>query len=496
MTAEILLLLLKTNLAIAATAAIVLLIRRPLRAVFGARVAYAAWLVVPLAALAVMLPARVETLPPAMAAVAAVAAVPVDAAPSAAAMSPVPTGAEAKAALRAWSGPIVFGWAAVALLCLGVQAGRQRRFVRALGRLRVEAHPDGRLHHAEHAGLGPAVVGAWSPRVVLPADFTERFTPEEQSVVVAHERAHLAAGDAQINALVAAARALFWFNPLVHVAAGAIRIDQELACDAAVLARFPRARRSYGEAMLKTQLAPLAPPLGCHWPAQGKQQLLERLRMLGRERPGRSRRLAGAGLVAALAMGAGLAAWAAQPPRPVRPPAAVASPQAARLGADLVEALIQDDIVTGRALIRAGADVNRRVLGDGTPLIIAARNGQTEMVDLLLARGADPNLGLRGDGNPLINAARTVRPAIVRTLVEHGADVNSYVFMDETPLINAARAGDLETVRYLVEHGADVTLAVPYDPLRPSARRSPLSEALRGGHAPVADFLRSRGAST
>src|SRR5690606_182279 len=115
---------------------------------------------------------------------------------------------------------------------------------------------------------GPALVGAWRARIVLPADFERRYDTLERELILAHERVHLARGDAWVNAFVALLRSLNWFNPLVHLAAAKFRLDQELACDAAVIARFPRARRRYADAMLKVQLAgqawqELRLPVGC-----------------------------------------------------------------------------------------------------------------------------------------------------------------------------------------------------------------------------------------
>src|SRR5690606_27588265 len=98
---------------------------------------------------------------------------------------------------------------------------------------------------------GPVVIGVLKPRIVVPADFARRFTVEERALVLAHERGHLARRDPMINAIAVLVRSLGWFNPLVHVAAAALRIDQELACDARVLAK-DRAPRCYAGAMLKS----------------------------------------------------------------------------------------------------------------------------------------------------------------------------------------------------------------------------------------------------
>ena len=492
MAADFLALLVRANLAIGAAVLLVLVLRRPVRGLFGARAAYGLWLVAPLAVVAVILPARTVTIPIAQLRPVAVA---VDAAaqPSAIAAQPAPAVALLRSTPRIqdWDpqGPLVIAWALVALLALGVQAARQRRFVRSLGRLRGEAD----LFHAEHVGVGPAVIGAFLPKLVLPADFALRFTPQEQALILAHERNHLAAGDAQINALTTAVQCLFWFNPLVHLGAQRLRIDQEIACDAAVLTRFPIARRAYGEAMLKTQLAPFAPPLGCHWPAAANTQLKERFVMLTQHRQGRATRLIGAAAVAALALGAGFAVWAAQPARIVHQDSVqdareeTAHDKARDRRSPLFKAVRDGDASEAKALIAAGADVDFKASGDGTPLIEAARSGRADLVELLLARGADANLASRGDGNALIAAASEGRPDIVKALVERGAEVNAYVPGDDTPLINAIRSGDLATVRYLINQGADVNRAALGD-------GSPLIEAARSGRLDFVELLLAKGA--
>ncbi|KQV57609.1 MULTISPECIES: M56 family metallopeptidase [unclassified Caulobacter] len=486
MTSDLILFLLKANLALAAAVLLILVLRKPVRAMFGARSAYALWLVAPLSILALLVPARTITLP------ASATAKP--AAVVAETQVPVATTRLTRPAPRQLPalpiGEILLGlWIAVAFGGLVVQAERQRRFVRSLGKLSTT--DEAGLLRSERPGAGPAVIGALAPRVVLPADFAERFTAEEQALILAHERNHLAVGDAQINAAVTALQCLFWFNPLVHVGAAALRIDQEVACDAAVLARHPKTRRAYGEAMLKTQLAACAPPLGCHWPASANKQLKERFTMLARHHSNRSRHLAGAAVVAILSLGAGVAAWAAQPAQVVEQPQQAQKAVARHLGGPLFDAVRARDLAAVRELIALGANVNTVLPGDGSPLIEAARHGQMEIVQALLTAGADPNLAVRGDGAPLIQAALSGNLAVVRLLVERGANVEVFVPGDETPLINAAQAGGLDVVTYLVEHGADVNRAVPANP---GQTRSPMSEARRNGHADVVAYLKSRGA--
>jgi TonB family protein len=281
----------RTNLAAAAAALLVLALRAVVRRGLGARAAYLLWAAVPLAAVAVLLPQPARDTPLSPLVLAAGAAAGWIAPP------PRPELASLFAGL----------WIGGALGAAAMLAERQMRFVRGLGRL--TASGPGVLR-AERPGVGPAVIGALRPRIVTPADFEARFGPDEREVILAHEAHHLAAGDAAVNALAAAIQCLCWFNPLVHLGAARMRIDQELACDAAVVARFPRARRLYAEALLKTQLTQQALPIGCAWEGH---PLKQRIAMLKSPPPSPAVRWAGTTLAAALAVGAGCAAWAAQP---------------------------------------------------------------------------------------------------------------------------------------------------------------------------------------
>ena len=278
--------LLGVNLVIAVTVGLVMALRLPVRRLFGPRVAYGLWSLVPLASLALLLPARVVriTAPPA---------------PQTAQMIFESGSAAASAPTAPALLPLaVTLWIAGALFSLGYLVWRQVEFGRA----------------AREGLAGPAVIGLLRPRIVTPFDFGRRYTPREQLVVLAHEAAHIRRHDTLANAAVALATCVNWFNPAMHLFARYLRIDQEFACDAQVMAAHPKARRSYAEAMLKTQLAARALPLGCYWPAQSPHPLAQRIELLARHDPGRGRRLAGTALVAVLGVTAAFSAWAARPP--------------------------------------------------------------------------------------------------------------------------------------------------------------------------------------
>jgi beta-lactamase regulating signal transducer with metallopeptidase domain len=292
---DVLSLFLRLNLAGAAAVVMVLALRLPARRIFGPAVAYALWSLVPLALLAMFVPARVvvlqEAAPMAPAAVTSMGAL--------SWAQPATAPSQALPDLGGWLAALGWGaWAAGALWIAVRLIRRQARFVRA-----------------ERAGnAGPAAVGVLRPRIVLPDDFAHRYSARECELVLAHEAAHVARHDTRVNAAAALLRCLAWCNPFAHVLARELRADQELACDARVVAARPGARRAYAEAMLKTQIGFAPLPLGCHWPAPGAHPLAQRIAALARPAPDAGLRALGAVSVALTASAAGWSAWAARPP--------------------------------------------------------------------------------------------------------------------------------------------------------------------------------------
>ena len=88
-----------------------------------------------------------------------------------------------------------------------------------------------------HAVTSPMVTGLACPLILLPQDFDVRFNREQQIFALVHEMSHIKRGDLWVALAMLGFRALFWPNPLVHYAAHKMRIDQEAACDAAVVAK-------------------------------------------------------------------------------------------------------------------------------------------------------------------------------------------------------------------------------------------------------------------
>jgi beta-lactamase regulating signal transducer with metallopeptidase domain len=144
----------------------------------------------------------------------------------------------------------------------------------------------------------PFVTGLARPFVYLPTDFFQRFSIEEQRWVVQHELTHAARGDLWVQSLWEVLRSVFWFNPIVHLAANAMRDDQELACDQAVLSRSSNQDRySYGRALLVGAGAYLFPSLLSFF---GNQK--ERIAMIRNHTASLRRDIVGIGLCALVAL--------------------------------------------------------------------------------------------------------------------------------------------------------------------------------------------------
>jgi beta-lactamase regulating signal transducer with metallopeptidase domain len=71
----------------------------------------------------------------------------------------------------------------------------------------------------------------WSREIVLPERALERLTPQQQESMVAHELAHIVRRDPHWSVLTAVVEALFFFQPLNHLARRKIRDVAEFQCD-------------------------------------------------------------------------------------------------------------------------------------------------------------------------------------------------------------------------------------------------------------------------
>ncbi|TKB03416.1 M56 family metallopeptidase [Alteromonas portus] len=81
----------------------------------------------------------------------------------------------------------------------------------------------------------PMLFGFISPKVLIPFSFKSVFSTKQQALVLEHENIHRKHHDHLWNMSALIIAIVFWFNPLVWLALKSFRINQELACDHAVL---------------------------------------------------------------------------------------------------------------------------------------------------------------------------------------------------------------------------------------------------------------------
>ena len=97
----------------------------------------------------------------------------------------------------------------------------------------------------------PLVLGVLSPKILLPGNFQQVYSPQQQQMILEHERVHIRHRDHVWNALALLLVLMFWFNPLIWIAMRSFRLSQELACDSAVLrTRSKQEKVLYAKALL------------------------------------------------------------------------------------------------------------------------------------------------------------------------------------------------------------------------------------------------------
>lgn len=291
-------------LASALLMALVLLVRGPVRRIFGPQIAYGLW----------ALPALRLVLPPMPASWREQAAMPISRASDAVTVLILPgTAPVAEApAMAAAAAPVAatgFDWSGIDWLAIGAGlwlAGAlaffvhhclsHRRFCRRLLRdARLLDRIDGVAVVESHHATGPLAFGIKRRFVAFPRDFDERYDADERLLALAHELGHHQRGDLVANWAALAVLALHWFNPLAWRAFRAFRADQELANDARVLAGRSRAdRHIYACAIVKAAHGG-AVSAACH--LHTITDLKGRLKMLTIAKPSRTRLMTGAAAV-------------------------------------------------------------------------------------------------------------------------------------------------------------------------------------------------------
>lgn len=113
-----------------------------------------------------------------------------------------------------------------------------------------------------------------------------------------------------------------------------------------------------------------------------------------------------------------------------------------------------DDPKVAELLKQKGIDLDV-VFRAGSPLMIAAYNGNLKMIDYLLRHGAKVNQRDHRKSTALMLACIGGRLEAVKKLVAAGAKVNDHNINYQTPLTAAALANNLPIVKYLLENKAN-----------------------------------------
>ena len=110
-----------------------------------------------------------------------------------------------------------------------------------------------------------------------------------------------------------------------------------------------------------------------------------------------------------------------------------------------------------KALLEAGASVNRENFQGDTALFMAAWGDTPTNLNLLIAAGSDVNHRNNENWTPLHYAARVGHPSVVKALLNAGAIVDSRSTDGTTPLLNSAFLFMFpQTLAALLEAGAAV----------------------------------------
>lgn len=299
--------LVETLIASSGLLLLVLILRNPVRHVFGAKVAYALWL---LPALRMIMPPITSLMPdaPALTQVAQHSNVLSQLIRERVTQLETSPALPATGASLSW--PLILGllWLGGALAFAIWQVVSYRRFCRQiLAGARVRRSPaKGIKLLASPRVQGPMAFGLTKRFIVFPHDALTRFDVEEHAMALAHELAHHRRGDLLSNAVALAFLALHWCNPIAWFAHRAFRTDQEMACDADVIdaIRDRGLGHAYGRALVKCAAGRRDYAAICH--LTSVDRLKRRLSMLSKKSPSLRRHFAGLALTGTVVL-AGLA---------------------------------------------------------------------------------------------------------------------------------------------------------------------------------------------
>ena len=146
---------------------------------------------------------------------------------------------------------------------------------------------------------------------------------------------------------------------------------------------------------------------------------------------------------------------------------------------ELLEAAGAGDLSRVSFYLDRGMDPNTSDADGNTILMMAARQGYTELASLLLSRKASLSRQSRSGDTALMMASLGGHLPVVKVLVQAGAPLGGAQWQ---PIHYAAFGGSAETLRFLLERGADKNARAPNS-------YTPLMLAVRNGHADATRVL-------
>ena len=150
----------------------------------------------------------------------------------------------------------------------------------------------------------------------------------------------------------------------------------------------------------------------------------------------------------------------------------------------LIDAVTMRQLKVATFLLDHQANIELRDANGFTPLLLAAKRGYGDMIDLLLSRGADINAGVQSSGQTVLHLTTLQgSKSLTEQLLARGAKVNAPDASGKTPLYVAAKMGFKAMAELLLAHGADVNI-------KDNERgMTPLAVAVDAGNQPLVDLL-------
>ncbi|MDP8257545.1 MAG: ankyrin repeat domain-containing protein [Candidatus Alcyoniella australis] len=168
--------------------------------------------------------------------------------------------------------------------------------------------------------------------------------------------------------------------------------------------------------------------------------------------------------------------------------------EAASKEKDIFAAALNNDLLAVKGFLLNGVSPNRKEPSGGCVLMVAAQEGNLDIVKLLVEKGAVVDCKDNTGWTPLGQAASGGHLDVCKYLVENGANVNAKDKTGWTVLHAAAINGQLEPTKFLIENGArtNVKAGNGWSPL--DACRSPMGQTKPQWHE-VVKILQEHGGS-